>query len=321
MTCLTLRWALWVLSVAFVVCVAQPSNNESSNGNCSLPMEVGPCRAAFPRFYYHTVNKTCLEFTYGGCRGNANSFATHEECMSTCGQVTGALIDAQFLEDDVIRTISFDEYSESCQAAPMTGPCKASFRSWYYDDQQRQCKEFVYGGCRGNRNNYPSQETCLQSCHDVIINPAPKHLQSTTEVTEEQCLSSPDPGPCRAAFPKFYYHAESDSCKLFVYGGCQGNQNRYDSEDHCLAQCSGFADNYFAGRDNTRNRWTAGFFILLTLAAVCTVLVSALVVTMLRRVHVSRRASVVSDKEELLPDMHSSLESLSGCKLAIVDRS
>ncbi|XP_077468417.1 kunitz-type protease inhibitor 2 [Stigmatopora argus] len=334
MTRSTLRCALWVLFVSFVVSVAQTSQNESSNGNCSLPMEVGPCRAAFPRFYYHTVNETCLEFTYGGCQGNGNSFATREECQSTCGQVTDAdastallqpraLNSDQVMEDEEVSTISAEEFSELCQAAPTTGPCKASFRSWYYDDQERRCKEFVFGGCKGNRNNYPSQESCLQTCHHVNIvrnDWGIYQSEPSTVVTEEQCLSTPDPGPCRAAFPKFYYHAESDSCRSFVYGGCHGNQNRYNSEEDCLNQCSGFADGFFAGRDKTRSRWTAGFFVLLTLAAVCTALVSALVVTMLRRVHLSRRGSVVSDKEELLPDLHSSLESLSSCKLAIVDK-
>merc|ERR1719414_287276 len=39
---------------------------------CLLPSEVGPCRAAFPRFYYSAAENKCLPFIYGGCLGNEN---------------------------------------------------------------------------------------------------------------------------------------------------------------------------------------------------------------------------------------------------------
>ncbi|CAG13416.1 unnamed protein product, partial [Tetraodon nigroviridis] len=34
---------------------------------CRLPMKVGSCRAAFPRFFYDVTNQSCREFIYGGC--------------------------------------------------------------------------------------------------------------------------------------------------------------------------------------------------------------------------------------------------------------
>uniref|UniRef100_A0A8C9MFF3 BPTI/Kunitz inhibitor domain-containing protein n=1 Tax=Serinus canaria TaxID=9135 RepID=A0A8C9MFF3_SERCA len=40
---------------------------------CSAPPVTGPCRAAFPRWFYVPAEKSCREFTYGGCRGNANN--------------------------------------------------------------------------------------------------------------------------------------------------------------------------------------------------------------------------------------------------------
>lgn len=46
-------------------------------------------------------------------------------------------------------------------------------------------------------------------------------------------------GPCRAAIPKFYYDSGSKSCKGFTYGGCDGNANRFDTEDECKAACGG----------------------------------------------------------------------------------
>ncbi|XP_063062766.1 CD226 antigen isoform X5 [Engraulis encrasicolus] len=52
---------------------------------CSIPVEVGPCRGEFPRFYYNTTSHSCEGFAFGGCRGNVNNFLSREECESTCG--------------------------------------------------------------------------------------------------------------------------------------------------------------------------------------------------------------------------------------------
>ena len=54
--------------------------------------------------------------------------------------------------------------AELCAAPPLTGPCRAAFHRWFYSPQHRQCRPFIYGGCRGNRNNYRDREECLQRC-------------------------------------------------------------------------------------------------------------------------------------------------------------
>lgn len=51
---------------------------------CALSVEVGPCRGRFSRWYYDTTMGKCLQFTYGGCRGNNNRFRTAEECNNMC---------------------------------------------------------------------------------------------------------------------------------------------------------------------------------------------------------------------------------------------
>lgn len=55
---------------------------------CKLPVEVGPCRAGFQRFYYDTNEAKCKLFTYGGCGGNENSFKNNEDCESRCVKTT-----------------------------------------------------------------------------------------------------------------------------------------------------------------------------------------------------------------------------------------
>jgi Kunitz/Bovine pancreatic trypsin inhibitor domain len=36
-----------------------------------------------------------------------------------------------------------------CSLEPDSGPCFASIRRYYYDRQDKQCKEFIWGGCGG----------------------------------------------------------------------------------------------------------------------------------------------------------------------------
>ncbi|KAL1465935.1 hypothetical protein MTO96_043041 [Rhipicephalus appendiculatus] len=51
-----------------------------------------------------------------------------------------------------------------CHMPRYTGPCKAAFRRFYYDAATNSCREFFYGGCRGNGNNFVSHAACMSAC-------------------------------------------------------------------------------------------------------------------------------------------------------------
>ncbi|KAH9509634.1 hypothetical protein Btru_044075 [Bulinus truncatus] len=52
--------------------------------NCLLPNDAGPCKGTFKRFYYDTVVRNCVGFTYTGCGGNNNRFESVTSCQQTC---------------------------------------------------------------------------------------------------------------------------------------------------------------------------------------------------------------------------------------------
>ncbi|XP_068441861.1 kunitz-type protease inhibitor 2-like [Clinocottus analis] len=209
------------------------------------------------------------------------------------------------------KEMSAADFAEHCGAEPQVGPCRAAFEHWYYNSKTGNCQTFIYGGCRGNKNNYVSKESCVATCTVRVLSSVKEDF--TDEVSTEYkdgCMVTSDPGPCRAAFPMFYYDSNSATCQSFLYGGCRGNQNRYSTKAECLSRCR--RDGSFEHRGKVREHWTAAVFLFVTLAAISALLLVTLVVITLRRHSRSRRLSSISDKEELLqePDERSSLESL-----------
>jgi hypothetical protein len=47
-----------------------------------------------------------------------------------------------------------------------------------------------------------------------------------------------DAGPCDAAISKYYYDTKARRCKHFLYGGCQGNRNNFNTLRECEKKCS-----------------------------------------------------------------------------------
>uniref|UniRef100_A0A194AQM5 Kunitz-type protease inhibitor n=1 Tax=Agkistrodon piscivorus TaxID=8715 RepID=A0A194AQM5_9SAUR len=148
---------------------------ETLPDRCHSSKMVGPCRASFHRWWYNVTSQTCQEFIFGGCKGNANNFFSEQDCFQTCAR--GGGIEATVVPGRLATEVATSRgghhpepyenrpgFREFCAAPRVVGPCRASFHRWYFDLESRTCKMFVYGGCRGNKNNYLFEEHCWRQC-------------------------------------------------------------------------------------------------------------------------------------------------------------
>ncbi|XP_069602888.1 kunitz-type protease inhibitor 2 [Ranitomeya imitator] len=131
-----------------------------------------------------------------------------------------------------------------CLPQKETGPCRAYFVRWWYDAESETCKNFTYGGCPVNLNNHAGEEECMNKCqgvkgvqHNDTEAPHSEPIRSAATVPEF-CSGPGVTGNCRAAFTRWYYDVESQSCQMFIYGGCGGSTNNHISEQDCMAKCT-----------------------------------------------------------------------------------
>lgn len=46
-----------------------------------------------------------------------------------------------------------------------------------------------------------------------------------------------DTGPCKASFVRWHFNAVTNDCEKFLYGGCYGNGNRFETREDCMQRC------------------------------------------------------------------------------------
>ncbi|XP_041765619.1 papilin isoform X3 [Anopheles merus] len=177
---------------------------------CHLPKISGPCTGHYNMWYYDAERNMCAQFTYGGCLGNANRFESQEECKALC---------------------SVDDSKPPCEQPMEAGPCNGTFERWYYDQETDACHPFYFGGCKGNKNNYPTEASCGYHCKKPGVH-------------KPSCSEPLDTGSCEAQQQqqqqqqaRWYFASDSQKCMPFYFTGCGGNDNQFVSRDHCEEQC------------------------------------------------------------------------------------
>lgn len=181
-----------------------------------------------------------------------------------CGALLALLLLPSLLLSGAVAASEGRSIHDSCLASKVVGRCRASFPRWWYNATEGDCRRFFYGGCGGNDNNYLTKDQCLKRCSGVtdqtpndgtassigvdsslLTAPRKQDDQSSDLFSyKEYCVPKANTGVCRAAFPRWYFDTEKNSCDMFIYGGCQGNKNNYLSKEECMRQCYGKQQQY-----------------------------------------------------------------------------
>eukprot|EP01025_Chloroclados_australasicus_P016729 TRINITY_DN1850_c0_g1_i1.p3 TRINITY_DN1850_c0_g1~~TRINITY_DN1850_c0_g1_i1.p3 ORF type:complete len:208 (-),score=29.95 TRINITY_DN1850_c0_g1_i1:381-965(-) len=93
-------------------------------------------------------------------------------------------------------------------------------------------------------NIEPEQEPAvLQNDNDLEETTPPKSPEVTCAPLDcRQCLLPADQGVCTAIFLRYYFDAETNQCEEFDYGGCEGNENKFQTKEECQGVCKSALD-------------------------------------------------------------------------------
>lgn len=110
------------------------------------------------------------------------------------------------------------------------GHCYNYTSRWYYDHENGYCRQFYYGGCGGNENNFADQTECEASCHTA---------KPATELPETgMCQWESVPSICgEAAVGQWFYNETSNECLEFTTPGCLGRHNHFNDKYTCESTC------------------------------------------------------------------------------------
>ncbi|XP_068515672.1 amyloid beta precursor like protein 2 isoform X2 [Anas acuta] len=75
---------------------------------------------------------------------------------------------------------------------------------------------------------------------ETTTEPSSDKAVSEKEVSSDMksvCSQEAMTGPCRAVMPRWYFDPNKRKCIRFIYGGCGGNRNNFESEEYCMAVC------------------------------------------------------------------------------------
>uniref|UniRef100_A0A131YN68 Pancreatic trypsin inhibitor n=1 Tax=Rhipicephalus appendiculatus TaxID=34631 RepID=A0A131YN68_RHIAP len=133
--------------------------------------------------------------------------------------------DFSHAEQNTTKLDNSKKASRQCEKRPDPGLCRAYQPTWYHDRKHKACKMFIYGGCGGNANQFPSEHKCQQAC-------LPKERQQPI------CSPKPTQGRCNISQHSWYFESSMATCTRYSSGLCPSGANKFQSCQKCLKTCT-----------------------------------------------------------------------------------
>lgn len=222
---------------------------EQSEHHCMAPKKIGPCRGSFPRWHYNAASEKCEEFTFGGCKENLNNYLTKDECTNACYGSEKSEKSGRGLP---IPENQGEKCGVECTAEQFTCANGCCLDPGLECDSTPQCSD-------GS-----DEEKCKDLNDKFRI-----LLQIPVDEQKVRCTEAPDTGNCRDTLTKWYYSPFQLACLRFNYGGCRGNENRFDSKESCMRVCRGVTEkDVFARKEEFERQMTEGQTGIIVTAAI-----------------------------------------------------
>lgn len=132
-------------------------------------------------------------------------------CTATCGKGVTIRTRLLLLEDELLKnnctkrlelhqqkectiqqdcTINMDMAKDICTARFDVGPCRGYYTRYAYNKDIGRCEPFIYGGCRGNRNNFLTENDCMNTCSMLGVTATTSRPNDNDETLPAGCVMS-----------------------------------------------------------------------------------------------------------------------------------
>lgn len=94
--------------------------------------------------------------------------------------------------------------------------------SWYFEPKTNNCFSFTHCNNTQTQKLLNTYKECMECCGPEL---------------SETCGLPTLQGSCKSYEPRWAYSSTLHQCQSFIYGGCEGNNNNFESKEACEEMC------------------------------------------------------------------------------------